>query len=253
VGSGSVILGKGDGTFKTQQSFYLGGYGLAVGDFNGDGMIDLASDYSDSLQTTVKVSANSLRFGRLNVGQTSVPQAVTLYNYGGSALPITSIAMTGNFTEKDTCGTSLAAGSTCQISVVFAPQKMGTLSGALTITDAAVGSPQNVSLTGEGVAPNVLLSPNSLTFSAQTVGTTSAPQTVTVTNNGDATLTFSGVTASGDFAENTTCTTSLRVGQDCTVIVTFTPTATGTRTGTITINDNAPDTPQTVPLTGTGQ
>jgi Abnormal spindle-like microcephaly-assoc'd, ASPM-SPD-2-Hydin/Galactose oxidase, central domain len=101
-------------------------------------------------------------------------------------------------------------------------------------------------------APAVSLSPASLTFSDQQLGTTSLPQSVTLTNTGGATLTISSITPSGDFAETNTCDSSVGAGGDCTISVTFTPTALGARTGAITITDNAADSPQMVTLSGTG-
>ena len=96
------------------------------------------------------------------------------------------------------------------------------------------------------------MSPGTLTFENQTVQTASAAQTVTLTNTGSASLTISGVTASGDFAQTNTCGSSVAAGANCTIAVTFTPTAAGQRTGTLSIADNAPNSPQTVGLTGTG-
>ena len=103
-----------------------------------------------------------------------------------------------------------------------------------------------------GVAPSVGLSPASLTFSSQALNTTSAPQSITLTNTGTAPLSVNSVSSSGDFAQTNTCTTNVAAGSACTITVTFTPTASGTRTGTITIVDNAGDNPQSVSLTGTG-
>jgi hypothetical protein len=101
-------------------------------------------------------------------------------------------------------------------------------------------------------APVVTASPASLTFGPQGVGTTSAPQTLTLTNTGDAALSVSNVVASGDFAPANNCASPVAVGGSCTISVTFTPTAIGTRSGAITITDNAPGSPQMVSLTGTG-
>ncbi|SFF80054.1 Right handed beta helix region [Streptomyces mirabilis] len=95
-------------------------------------------------------------------------------------------------------------------------------------------------------------SPGSLTFADQAVNTTSAAQTVTVTNSGTATASITGVTAGGDFAQTSTCGTSLAAGANCTVSVTFRPTASGTRTGTLTLTGNQSDNPTTVALSGTG-
>src|SRR2546429_3031385 len=103
-----------------------------------------------------------------------------------------------------------------------------------------------------GPAPVASLSPTSLTFASQSVGTTSAAQTVTLSNTGTATLTISSIVASGDFAETDNCGGSLASGGNCSISVTFTPTASGTRTGSSSVTDNASGSPQTVGLTGTG-
>src|SRR6185437_11367409 len=110
--------------------------------------------------------------------------------------------------------------------------------------------PQTVPLTGTGGTsqPAASLSPTSLTFAAQSVGTTSAAQFVTVTNTGGAPLTFTRDTVSGDFALAGlgSCGPSLAPGVHCTISIHFTPTTTGTRTGILTIPDNAPNSPQGV-------
>lgn len=102
-------------------------------------------------------------------------------------------------------------------------------------------------------SPSVALSPASLTFGTQFVQTTSAPQTITLTNGGTAALAITNLTASGDFAQTNTCGTSVAAGASCSISVSFTPTSAGQRSGTVTIADNAANSPQTVSLTGTGQ
>jgi hypothetical protein len=94
--------------------------------------------------------------------------------------------------------------------------------------------------------------PSSLTFASQALNTTSGAQTVTVNNTGTAAATVSGITATGDFAQTNTCGTSIAAGGSCTVSVKFTPTASGTRTGNLTVSSNATNSPTTVALTGTG-
>jgi len=96
------------------------------------------------------------------------------------------------------------------------------------------------------------VAPSSLTFASQALNTTSGAQAVTVSNTGTAAAAVSGVTTSGDFAQTNTCGTSIAAGGSCTVSVTFTPTASGTRVGTLTISSNAGNSPTTVALTGTG-
>src|SRR5207253_3935910 len=107
-----------------------------------------------------------------DLNTTSVAQSVTLTNTGTVALSVTSIVASGDFMQTNTCGTSVAAGANCAISVTFTPTATGTRTGAITITDNAAGSPQSVNLTGTGAAPGVSLSPSSLTFGNQNLNTT---------------------------------------------------------------------------------
>lgn len=205
---------------------------------------------------TATLSPTSLTFASQTTGTTSTAQAVKLTNSGQAALTLSSIAASGDFAETNNCGTSVAAGANCTISVTFTPSVVGTRTGALMISDNASGSPQTASLSGTGAgvtAPAVVLSPTSLTFASLTDGTTSAAQAVTLTNSGTAALSITSVTASGDFAETNTCGSSVAAGANCTISVTFTPTAAGTPTGTLTITDNAGSSPQTVTLSGGGQ
>jgi Abnormal spindle-like microcephaly-assoc'd, ASPM-SPD-2-Hydin len=202
----------------------------------------------------VSLSASSLTFGNQPINTTSTAQNVTLSNTGTGTLSIMSIVPSGNYADTTTCAATLAAGSNCTINVTFTPTATGTQTGAITITDNAAGSPQSVNLTGTGVAaaPIVSLSPTSLTFASQLVSTTSTAQSVTLSNTGNATLNITSIVPSGDYADTTTCAATLAAGSNCTINVTFTPTATGTRTGAITITDNAAGSPQSVNLTGTG-
>ena len=109
-----------------------------------------------------------------------------------------------------------------------------------------------VSIVVGAPVPRATLSPASLTFAAQNTGTSSAAETVTLTNSGAAALNITSIAASGDFAETNTCGASVAAGANCTISVTFTPTAGGSRAGTLTITDNASGSPQTVSLTGAG-
>ncbi|MGA2606727.1 MAG: choice-of-anchor D domain-containing protein [Terriglobia bacterium] len=198
------------------------------------------------------LSTVSLSFSSQVVGTTSAAQTVTLSNTGAAALSITSISISSDFGQTNTCSASLAASAQCTFGVTFTPTASGSRSGTLTITDNAAGSPHTVTLSGTGTAPSVILSPTILPFSNQLVGATSAAQAVTLSNNGTASVIISSVAASGDFAQTNTCGTSVAGGANCTIHVTFNPTAPGKRTGTLTITDNAPNTPQTASLSGTG-
>src|SRR5581483_9292178 len=104
------------------------------------------------------------------------------------------------------------------------------------------------------VASHPLLTPTpaNLAFSSQVIATTSASKAVTLKNNGTAALAISSISASGNFSQTNTCPASLAAGASCTVTATFTPTASGAITGAVTLFDSSPDSPQVVPLTGTG-
>jgi hypothetical protein len=138
--------------------------------------------------------------------------------------------------------------------MTFTPSQLGPRTASITVTDSGAGSPQSVPLSGFGVTsgPNATLSATSLTFGTQLVGTSSPAQSVTLSNYGAAALNITGIVASGDFQATTTCGSSLAVLATCTISVTFKPTQKGIRTGTLSITDNAPGSPQTVLLSGTG-
>ena len=103
-----------------------------------------------------------------------------------------------------------------------------------------------------GDLPVVMLSTTNLTFGAQLDGTRSRAQSVTLTNSGPVTLNISSIAASADFLAKNNCGSSLPAGESCTIKVAFNPSAQGVLTGSVTITDNAGDSPQTIALTGTG-
>ena len=109
-----------------------------------------------------------------------------------------------------------------------------------------------VNVTSGTSGPVASISPTSLNFATVNVGNTSAPQSVTLANTGTATLNISSIAASGDFSQTNVCGATLSPGGSCTISVTFTPTTTGARTGSLTFSDDAPGSPQSVSLTGTG-
>jgi hypothetical protein len=214
----------------------------------------------------VALTPQKLAFGNVNLYTTSnltslnVPATVTVMNAGTVPLQVTSITTTGDFAETDNCvGTVPAGGGRCTINVTFTPTVLVAETEQLAINDNATGSPHLVSLTGTGInaVTTVLFTPPSLVFPAQILNTTSSPEAVTMTNNGTSNvpLTITAITATGDFAETNNCPTTpftLAVGANCTFHVTFTPTATGTRNGTLTVTDNVASGASSVSLTGVG-
>jgi hypothetical protein len=181
---------------------------------------------------------------------------VNLTNAGNIALTISSIGITGadsaDYFETSLCPSSLAAGGACTLAVGFTPTTTGTRTAALSISDSAPNSPQTVSLTGVGVLPAVTLAPTSLTFPTQIVFTRGKAQTITITNTGFGILSITKIAATGAFAQTNNCGSTVNAGSSCTLNVTFKPTKSGSITGALSITDNAPLSPHTVSLRGTG-
>lgn len=204
------------------------------------------------------LSRKNLMFPLQLVGTTSPPQPVQLTNFGSDTLNIASIVASGNFGEKDDCGSSLPPLGSCTIDVIFAPTRQGHRTGAITITDNAPDSPQKVDLTG--TATVVQLNPTSLNFGPVIVGQESTPQETTVTNVGKTKLHITNIaitgTDSGDFLfQQNTCPNPgyLRGGKSCTITVVFKPTQAGVRSADVSISDNGGASPQQVGLSGTGE
>jgi len=180
----------------------------------------------------------------------SVTKAIILTNTASTTLNISKISAAGAFSETNDC-TSVAPGQTCTINVSFKPTWPGHQYGGVAVVDSDPGTPTMIRLIGTGTT--VSLSPVKLNFGDVPVGQTSAPQTVTLTNPGTIPLTFASIVATGDYAETNNCGSQIAAGANCAIVVTFTPTQQGVRTGAITISDSDLGTsPQTVPLTGTG-
>jgi Abnormal spindle-like microcephaly-assoc'd, ASPM-SPD-2-Hydin len=140
--------------------------------------------------------------------------------------------------------------ASCTLTFTFKPTKGGTLTEDAYLNDNASDTPQQLTLYGTGYVP-LSISPTSLTFPLQLLGTTSSARQIVVTNNQTKNLTITSIASLGDFLQTNTCPTTLNVGKSCDVNVTFTPTAIGVRVGTITLTDGATDSPQTVNLSGT--
>ncbi len=225
------------------------------------GTLSVTDDASSSPQTasltgigvvSAKLSASNLSFSsNVVVGTTTAGQTLTLKNNQTTAMNITSIVTTGDFAQTNTCASSLAAGASCAITVTFTPSTTGLRSGTLTVTDDANTSPQSATMTGTGVLA-AKLSANALAFGTVPVGTTSAPQNVTLKNNQAISLNVSSITATGDFSQTNNCASPLAAGASCTIAVIFTPTAATSRTGVLFVADDANNSPQTATLSGTG-
>lgn len=212
-------------------------------------------------------SPTALVFSSENVGSATASQPLTITNTGSAALAISSITITGtnpgDFLETNTCPISpqtVAINGSCTVSVTFQPTATGPRSANVSVSDNAASSPQTVALSGTGTAAGVSLTPSSLIFAGQNPGTPpSPPQPVTLQNTGTGPLTISSISITGadpsDFNETDNCPKSgatLNLNQACSIAVTFAPTATGTRSASLSVTDNAVPSPQTVSFSGLG-
>lgn len=199
-------------------------------------------------------------FPNTPIGQKSAPLVITIKNIGTGTLTFTSIDLTGvsakDFVKKNKCGTSLAAGATCRLSVAFKPSTGLPETAFITISDNAVGSPHNIGLVGTGEQPSVKVNPPFLAFGKEDVNITSPPQIVTVANSGNLPVTINGFTFTGTnanlFSQTNDCPASLAVNTNCTVNVSFTPVVTGQFSADLSVTDDAAGSPQLVSLTGVG-
>jgi hypothetical protein len=274
----AVLLGNGDGTFQSPITFStdifdcgVGNcfpFALAVGDFNGDGEADLAATLANTPNDLLVLLQGDwpalaaippgVDFGQLNVGTSSAPQSAVLTNTGNATFEISSLSLTGtnpgDFSQNNNCGSTLAPNASCQVNVTFTPSLPGTRNAAISVTSNSFKHPIDVPLTGVGYGVLVSLSPQTVIFPNQYVGTSGLPQSVQLNNTGNAALTITNVTASpGDFAPLSTCGNSLGPGSSCSIGVFFDPATSGPRNGILTVTDSASDSPQTASLTGVGQ
>lgn len=207
----------------------------------------------------ITFSPASVSFPSQVVGTTSVSQTLTVNNAGDAPLIISQVAALSasggpgkDFGETDTCGTPLAVGGSCTVNITFGPSAAGNRTGTLVLTDNGAGSPQTIPLSGTGTTSSISLSQTSLTIGNQGVGSTSPFLTLALTSTGTGPLSITSVATSGDFAQTNNCGASVPSLTTCTISVTFTPTATGARSGTLTLNDDDATSPQTISLSGTG-
>jgi hypothetical protein len=260
---GTVTLnGTGQATLTTTK--LPAGTDSVVAEYSGNATFETST--SASVKVTIEaplvtLSPTTIGFPATIVGIPSEEHVVTVKNTGQLSLALTAIRFTGadatSFLDASTCGTAIAAGQSCSIYVAFDPKKAGALSGSLSVSDNAASSPQTVALSGTGLAvPALTLSPASLAFPATPVGSATEAQTITLSNASTTTVTIDSIglagTNPGDFVAVNSCGATLGTGAKCSVYVAFTPTATGARSATLNVTDDASGSPQLVKLSGTG-
>lgn len=216
--------------------------------------------FSESTELTIVVTDFTVDVSppaaSMAAGDTSTHVVTVLPQGGPYNTEVTLTCASGNLPPQTTCAFdppsvvpgAAGARSTLTVSTVAgtaATLARGTTSGATGSDKRSIGT----AAVGSGIA----IFPAALTFGSQTVATTSPLQLVTLTNPGTDVLAISTISVTGDFTSINNCGTALAVGASCAVAVSFTPTASGTRTGTLSLVNDASGSPHAVALTGTGQ
>jgi hypothetical protein len=210
-----------------------------------------------ALVAGIQLSSNPINFGNGVVGSNST-QSLIITNTGTATLTITQVNETGSAFNVSgfTLPLNVNVGQQTTITVAFLPTTVGAVTGNISIVSNAPTSPTSVTLNGTGIAATLTLSinPTSLSFGNITTATSSAPQTVTISNTGNASITISKITLTGAGYSMTggSAPVTLSPSQNLILTVDFSPTAPGTVNGNISIVSNATGSPATVTLTGTG-
>ena len=212
----------------------------------------------------VSVSPASIAFGTVKVGDVKTSD-VTVKNLGADSFNVTGVLVNGgDFSVKPgdngCAGNTLVQNETCSITVTYAPSSAGPANGTLTVNTDSVVAPKTVDLSGTGGQGGVSFNPASgLDFTEVPVGDISTPQTIQVNNDGNSALVVSSVALNpnpaGQFAiTGGTCVGGATVAPSafCTVTITFSPNAGGVVNGSLIVNSDAPSSPDSAPLTGTG-
>lgn len=224
------------------------------------GRLDLVT----ALQSTfpiVTLSPSSLSFGTELLGTSSPQAAATLTNLGPGPLGITSIALEGgnsaDFVVAHNCPltpNTLAVGNNCVVSLTFVPTAPGPRKSSIAISDNESSGGALVLVTGVGSAISV--SPSSLSFGSQQVGTPSAAQSIMVANASNAMATLWQIALlgpnAGDFSKSGTCGSALAPSASCQVNIMFTPSSQGSRSASLVISNDGGGSPQAVALGGIG-
>jgi trimeric autotransporter adhesin len=227
--------------------------------------VEIASDGTTPLEfisaigtanpASLTIAQTQMTFGTVAVGSSpTLPLQIT--NTGTTPVTFFGESATGDYTVATgacpAAGGTLPASTSCALQVTFAPAQIGTLTGTLSITTSATTFPSMVALSGVGAQSQLQVSPSTLNFGPIAVGV-SANLPLTLVNTGNATVSNIALAVTGDYAVTVPCSvTTLAPNATCSVTVTFTPTAVGTRAGTLTVTSTDPNSPATVALSGSG-
>jgi hypothetical protein len=207
----------------------------------------------DAIAPVASTSPSVVQFSYQKVGTTSSPQTAQITNTGIGPLTL-GLAIQGDFTQTNNCPATLAQGARCTATITYSPEVPGSEVGRLVITSNALPAQSAIALTGIGyiIGPVFSLSPSSVDFGSQYVGTSSAPAVVTVANTGDAPFNISSVTATAGFVPLSTCGSTVQPSFSCAIGIFFDPASAGSQTGLLTIVDNLPTSQQLIGLSGNG-
>jgi hypothetical protein len=216
--------------------------------------VTLSGTGSSTATGQLKASPTSLSFGNVSVGSNAT-QTITLTNSGTLAVQITGVAASGTGVTATgvTTPLTLDPAGTATLSVTFAPTTAGSITGSVTVTSSASGSPMTIPLTGTGIQPSLTITPSSFAYGSVTDGQTKS-QSFTLTNSGAASLTITqlAVGGAGYSISGLSTPTTLAAGASASFSAEFAPTTAGSLPGTVTVTSNAPGSPATISLSGTG-
>jgi hypothetical protein len=205
-------------------------------------------------QPQISTSPTTVGFGNVTTG-TSNSQTITVTNNGTATLTISAASATGAGVTISglTLPTSIAVGKNSSFNIVFSPTSAGLVNGSVSLTNNASGSPLSIPVSGTGVAATFLLgaNPTSLDFGNVSIGNNKSLN-VTLTNNGNSNITISSVTPTGSGFTDSGVSSGLTLtpNQTVTLSVTYTPTANGSSTGSVSVASNATNSPAVISLTG---
>ncbi|MBV9086798.1 MAG: choice-of-anchor D domain-containing protein, partial [Acidobacteriaceae bacterium] len=209
----------------------------------------------------ISISPSSVSFGNVNMGTSSSPSTLTLWNTGTAPLSISNFTISGNnpaeFSTDAPPSLTIQPNTTATIKVTFSPQSAGSKTASLVFSDNTSAGTHQVAMAGVGTLQGISISPPAIDFLSQLVNTTSASISVVVTNTGSTTLTISSVALNGANASEFTFTPpsgSLNVAPQGSVAfpVGFAPATLGKKVASLDITYNGPQSPQSVPLKGSG-
>ncbi len=237
----------------------LNAYDLVYGG-QGDAFV---SEINPAVVSSITLSPTSLTFPEQATGTTSAPLTATVTNSTSSPVTISSLTtQAGNIwfaVASNSCDTTLQPGASCSFGVTFSPTSAMFSSDYITINDNAFAGLHVLPVYGRGYTPPTAtfssgrIQGNVLDVGGAPVGSTFDSTPLSLMNSGSLPLTVSSITVNGEFTQTNNCIPSVAANSECTIAINFAPTATGTRTGTLTATDNAAGSPQSLTLTGTGE